>query len=479
MLHDMFERVYVINLSRRKERLDAFFKGLPTDWPFRYPERYAAIDGGLASSPDWWSGGNAAANGAWGCYKTHLRILEDCLSNEINSVLILEDDAVCVEGFTEKVHDFCKHLPTDWEMVYFGGQHIQEHLGLPRKVNDWVYRPFNINRCHCYGFRGRKMLEKTYKHLNNFPDWKVPRHVDHYLGELHKKMETGLYIPKEWLVAQAEGKSDICVGADLELRLFPSCEETLAPPINRPFCAVLGTYFGGINMLAGAMKELGFFLGVDLEKHTDTKQPEYFEDEYLKDICRNSFVEPWLEEKRSQSDRISHLRRWAGLQCKNMPKEMKLACGKHPMLSLMGPELMEAWNSPKFICIERSPDECYESMKKVSWCWHPSAAKYSFNRLADAREEFFAKYQPPLLRIKYDALKLAPERIFSELCAFLQHVPTLDQRRNALKLVNQTSDDLCYQQEINTQSVQVVQEVQQRNLPHPSREKRKIKRKKR
>ena len=162
MLFNMFDRVYVINLPRREERLKAFFRQVPADWPFRLPEQYIAIDGGLATPPDWWKGGK----GAWGCYRAHLRILEDCLSNEVNSVLILEDDAVFVEGFAKKVHEFWNHLPEDWAMVYLGGQHIQEHLRLPRKLNEWVYRPFNVNRCHCYGFRGRAMIERAYKHLN-------------------------------------------------------------------------------------------------------------------------------------------------------------------------------------------------------------------------------------------------------------------------------------------------------------------------
>jgi len=443
MLSNTFDRVYVINLPRRKERLEKFFRGIPADFPFRTPEQYAAIDGGLASPPNWWKGGG----GAWGCYKAHLRILEDCLSHEINSVLIFEDDAVFVEGFTEKVQKFWKHLPEDWEMVYLGGQHIQENMGLPRKVNEWVYHPFNVNRCHCYGFRGRRMLERAYKHLNNFADWKVAHHVDHYLGELHKQVRTGFYAPKEWLVAQSEGKSDIC-GEDLKLRLFPSSEETLAPAINRPCIAVMGTYFSGMNTLAGAMKELGLFLGLDLGKHTDPRQPHFFEDTYLGDICRNSYSEPWLEEQRPQIDRINHLRRWAGIQCKKMPKEIQLVCGKHPMLSLMGTEIIEAWREPKFICVERSPDECYASMQKIPWCWHPSATKYAFNRLAEAREDFFEKYRPSLLRIPYEAMKAEPRRILSELCEFLQHVPTLQQRQNAVILIKETNDDLCFPQKI-------------------------------
>jgi len=309
------------------------------------------------------------------------------------------------------------------------------------------------------------MLERAYKHLNNFADWKVPHHVDHYLGELHKQIKTGLYVPKEWLVAQSEGKSDIC-GKDLELRLFPSSEETLAPAIDRPCVAVMGTYFGGINMLAGVMKELGLFLGRDLGT-VPPEQPHYFEETYLGDICRNSFSEPWLEEQRSQIDRINHLRRWAGLQCKNMPQEIKLVCGKHPILSLMGEEIMETWQEPRFICIDRCPDESYESMKKVSWCWHPSAAKHSFHRLADAREEFFKKYQPPLLRIDYEVMKAEPERVITELCDFLQHSSTPQQRQNALTFIRETNDDCCFLRKDTEENIEQV--VPPICMPSPSR----------
>jgi len=458
MLYDTFERVYVINLSRRQERMDAFIKRLPTDWPFKQPERFVAVDGGLATPPDWWKG-----VGAWGCYKSHLRILEDCLNNEINSVLILEDDAIFIEDFVEKIHGFWKHLPEDWEMVYLGGQHIQEYIGLPRKINDWVYHPFNVNRTHCYGLRGRKMIERAYKHLNNFFDWKVLHHVDHYLGELHKRMQTGLYTPKEWLVGQSEGMSDISC-KELQPKFFPGAEETLAPTIDRPCVAVMGTYFGGINTLAGVMNELGLHLGLTLDKPSETKQPRFFEDVYLSDICRNSFSEPWLEEKKTWAERIDHIRRWAGIQCKSMSKETKMVCGKHPMLSLMGAEIMEAWKEPngyepKFICIERSPEASYESMKKVSWCWHPSAVKVAFNRLAEAREEFFEKYQPNLLRIDYEAMNAEPRRVIWELCEFLQHSSTPHQRQNALTLIRETNDDCCFPKE------SIEQPVQKPNIP--------------
>jgi len=437
MLSYAFEEVYVINMPRRTERWEQFNRLLPDDWPFKKPIRYEALDGGIVTPPAWWKEGN----GAWGCYKTHLRILEDCLNHNVNSVLIMEDDAVCVENFREKVEQFWAYLPDNWEMVYLGGQHIQENLRLPRKINEWVYQPFNVNRCHCYGFRGRKMIERVYRHLNDFANWTALHHVDHYLGELHKVMETGLYVPREWLVAQSEGKSDIA-GKEFELRIFPSSVETLLPTIDLPCVALMGTYFSGINTIAGVLNELGIWLGIDLGKPQDN-EPHFYEEVYLGEICRNSFAEPWLENKQTPVDRINHLRRWAGLQCKSKPENTKIVCGKHPLLSLMGPELAETWNNPKILCVERPDEECYESMKQVHWCWHPQAAKYSFELLRQSREAFFEQHKPSLLRIAYHDIKTSPERVIGDICGFLDHIPTGEQLKNAVDFAKKTQNDLC------------------------------------
>lgn len=438
MLTEIFERVCVINMERRRERLDSFFMRLPVDWPFRYPERYEAVDGEITPPPKWWKGGN----GAWGCYRTHLNILEECLNRGINSILILEDDAICVDGFRDKVEHFWNNLPDDWTMLYLGGQHLQENIRLPRKVNDWVYRPYNVNRTHCYGIRGRKMLETVYRHLHDHTSWNVDHHVDHYLGELHKTTENGLYVPREWLVAQSEGQSDIC-GKKETYRLFPGSEETAYPIIDLQCVAVMGNYFSGVNTIAGTLHKINLFLGSNLGQ-TDAKDgQQYFEEVSLGNMCRTCFSEPWLEEKLPSVDRVNHLRRWAGLQCKSKPGNAKNLCGKHPILSLMGPELMEAWNNPKILCIDRPNDECYEAMKQVSWCWHPQTAKYSFELLRQSREIFFEQHKPSLLRIAYHDVKTSPERVIRDICGFLGHIPTGEQLKNAVCHAERTQDDLC------------------------------------
>jgi len=117
-LGDQFERALVINLARRTDRWEQFASSLPADWPFELPERFSAVDGhAVGRAASWNSGG-----GAWGCYRSHLAILEKCLSEKVGSVLILEDDAICGEGFANQAEQFILHLPKDWNFIYFGGQ---------------------------------------------------------------------------------------------------------------------------------------------------------------------------------------------------------------------------------------------------------------------------------------------------------------------------------------------------------------------
>jgi hypothetical protein len=72
-LFDMFDRVVVVNLKRRADRLTTFEAELAQcDWPFRKPETFEAIDGNKVPAPLGW----VAGGGAWGCMQSHRQILE-------------------------------------------------------------------------------------------------------------------------------------------------------------------------------------------------------------------------------------------------------------------------------------------------------------------------------------------------------------------------------------------------------------------
>ena len=437
MLSDSFEKVFVINLARRPDRLNTFYERLPIDWPFRAPERFDAIDGSRTPFPRWWK----EKQGAWGCYKTHLRLLEECLNRDIQSVLIMEDDAICCDGFLQKTRSFFENLPDDWNFVYLGGQHLQETVRLPREINEWVYRSFNVNRMHAYGLRGREIMESIYTYLHDYASWTVPHHVDHYLGELQKTLGTGLYVPRDWLVVQAEGESDI-TGRFEDQKRFPGAEELIHPEIGQTGIAILGDWFGGINLLAGVLHCLGINLGADMKFRHSPEHAVTFEDARLTEIFHHTYAPHWLTEKLPYEDRVNHLRYWAGIQCRAKPEE-KYFCAKHPHLSLLGREMMEAWPEPLFLVVERPPDESLQTMSRSRDPWNLETFQRAVHILRQERETFLSKDRPRFLRISYNKLKAFPESEVRSICGFLELDPVSTQFERAVEMIWTSPDDDC------------------------------------
>jgi hypothetical protein len=324
---ELFQRVAVLNLGRRLDRWRHFLHHLPADWPFQPPLRFPAFDGQEEDVPGYWTGGK----GAWGCYLSHLAIIKDCLDNDIDSVLIFEDDATFSRRFSTDVRAFLNSLPSDWAYIYLGGQHIQQHLGLPQKVNEWTYRPFNINRTHAYALRGRRMLQRVYDHLQDPESWTSLHHVDHRMGELHKVLESGLYVPKKWLVAQAPGQSNIN-GMKLPVRAFHGAQWLDDPQVDLRMVAVLGPYSSGTSAVAGMLHQLGISMGGAFQESDEVNDRGSFEAVGLADLCRKFFDEPWLTEQVRPELRTKLLRIWAANRRDYRDHPDKLAGAKHPLL---------------------------------------------------------------------------------------------------------------------------------------------------
>lgn len=199
----MFERVFCINLDRRPDKWNAFAERCPESlWPS--VRRFQAIDYNLCPAPVWWKAGG----GAWGCYRSHHAIIERCLQERVESVLILEDDAVPADDFDERLSRYLEHLPADWRMAYLGGQLLHTTRESPRRVNAHVYQPFNVNRTHAYALRGDG-LRTVYRHLSDSESWKQRHHIDHHLGVYHEGWPAGVYCPAEWIFGQHGGRSDV------------------------------------------------------------------------------------------------------------------------------------------------------------------------------------------------------------------------------------------------------------------------------
>ena len=258
---------------------------------------------------------------------------------------------------------------------------------------------------------------------------------------MHKRTEKGLYVPAEWLVEQAAGTSDVC-NSSVGPRQFDGAKRLVDPEINQSGVALLGNYFGGTNTVAGVLHSLGISLGTAVSLPENNGTPCFFEDHWLSVKCRNCYTEPWLTERTSREDRINQLKHWAGDQCRAKQGSQDFFCGKHPILSLMGEEILESWRDPKFIYVDRDDKDCAASVRNASWGWHDTSIEHSVKYLRECYEKFTSRYSPCCLRIDYAEMIQNPEQSVNAICQFLDINPADGSRKNTVDLVNQSQNDI-------------------------------------
>jgi GR25 family glycosyltransferase involved in LPS biosynthesis len=192
-LEKFFDRVVVLNLARRPERIERFWQTLG-DWPFRKPERFEAIDGSAVTVPPEWKMGA----GAWGCMLSHRQILRSAIADGLESILVLEDDALPSPNFNSLIASFLSNVPADWDCLMLGGQ----HLHTPKPIAPRVVQCISTHRTHAFAIR-RKMMPG----LSKFWETVTNDHCDIVLAACMSYFKA--YAPDPFLIGQSPGFSDI------------------------------------------------------------------------------------------------------------------------------------------------------------------------------------------------------------------------------------------------------------------------------
>jgi glycosyl transferase family 25 len=136
-LNDFFEKVFVINLERRPDRLE-IFEYNASQIGFEY-EVFKAFDGRTIDENFSYNGipidikPNVCYRGGLdnysksqlGCVLSHLEILKMARDKKYESILILEDDVAFVNDFINKFYNFYSNFNKDWDMIYFSGSLVE------------------------------------------------------------------------------------------------------------------------------------------------------------------------------------------------------------------------------------------------------------------------------------------------------------------------------------------------------------------
>jgi GR25 family glycosyltransferase involved in LPS biosynthesis len=147
-LFERFDKVYLINLDRRPDRLENFQQEVEK-YDLGHFERFSAYDGKLLNLTNKYN----LKPGEIGIIKSNLDIIKEAKKNKYNTILIIEDDCV----FKDEVVNFGDYfnlLPNDWDMLYMGGNH-NTHIGIspPYKINDKVVKLHSTYSAHFVGMK--------------------------------------------------------------------------------------------------------------------------------------------------------------------------------------------------------------------------------------------------------------------------------------------------------------------------------------
>lgn len=466
MLPSEIAKTFVINLPSRKERWSALEEAYDKlEWVPGLT-RTDAFDGMKYTPPAWWTQGA----GAWGCYQSHLRILERAIEEDLPNYWVLEDDAIFVPDFNKRLEPVLAELPDDWHQLYLGGQHIEQAKAKPFMVGEHIVRCFNINRTHSFMIH-KRFYADLYTHLWDAIGWSKNKrwHVDHWLGQLHQRETHNVYGVHPWMVGQGEGKSDICKivtpakfwhdhqqipkGAEAaklaeeaglrqrSVKIAGGEKVTRKKKESGVFVAVLGVHRSGSSCVAGTLFQLGVHMGNHLGGGGQFNPKGSFEAQGLARICEQYMQFP----NAHPTDEVGmkrELTMWAKERMKEADQRGTIAGGKYPHMCRVGDAFADAAPNLKIVFVDRpikdsiaSLDKRGRAMPEGSWLAKTGEdVEHIQKSLWKAREAFVRDRD--YHKVNYNALLENPEREVDKLIEYLGIHPTPGQRQLAIQFAD-------------------------------------------
>ena len=189
-----FDKIYCINLNRREDRWNETLEELKKWGLSDSVSRYSAIDGNTLNND------TVINNGELGILTTHINIITEAKENNYNNILILEDDIEFTKEI-ENIDEYMSLVPSDWDMLYFGGNH-NKHIGKEIKLlNEKIIKLNETYGIHCV------VINNTVYDLILNLITKRNKPIDVYYADIQKSYNCYGFNPS--IALQRESFSDI------------------------------------------------------------------------------------------------------------------------------------------------------------------------------------------------------------------------------------------------------------------------------
>lgn len=207
IINKAFDYVAYINLEKRLDRranIENQLKALNIE-----AHRWNAF----SCNPHGYTKGLLSAEVA--CLCSHLELIKFCKREQFKTALILEDDAEFVDRFEFLFGERWRLVPSDWTMLYFGGNHTLTDPDA-RRAHPIPGSKHIIKCCYTLTTHAYALKSETYDVIINAlePPDKVfndslRQSLDLYYAELQWRRRVTAYAFYPALITQADGFSDI------------------------------------------------------------------------------------------------------------------------------------------------------------------------------------------------------------------------------------------------------------------------------
>lgn len=195
-LKEFFDLTMIVNLERRLDRREHIQKQ-SVIYEFDC-NLFTAFDGQTLSTkpgkpphPTW----STISMGNYANVLSQRAIIERAKNDSVESLLIIEDD--CEFRNLDALGNYLDNVPSNWDMVYFGGNHQQPLIPIDDKIGRCQF----TLTAHAVGMR-----RHVFDHILHFTqDANMP--IDLYYAYLQKQYN--VYCPLIGLATQINGYSDI------------------------------------------------------------------------------------------------------------------------------------------------------------------------------------------------------------------------------------------------------------------------------
>ena len=178
-MNDYFDKISVLNLHRRKDRLSGIDNRLKR-FGIEY-ERFGATDGG-SIRPIWekFNNKNFTNPNYLACSISHISIYRDAIEKSYQKILIIEDDVL----INKNIHSIFESISfPDWKDIFYLGfiplsddQTMWNYGMVNNFISSNIFRPKNAWGLYAYGLTSTLMKE-----LIDIYDREFPMEIDRFL----------------------------------------------------------------------------------------------------------------------------------------------------------------------------------------------------------------------------------------------------------------------------------------------------------